>query len=124
MPKLDLFGHFENPVHFKEGDVLLTEGAPGREMYALQEGTVEIRAGETLLSTLGPGDFFGEMALIDEHNRSGSVVASSDGKMVPITKERFMFLVQHHPFFSLEVMRVLVERLRAMNRLAAQAKSA
>ncbi len=124
MAKLDLFGHFDNPVHFKQGDVLLTQGAPGQDMYALQEGTVEIRAGETLLGTLGPGDFFGEMALIDDSKRSGSVIASTDGKMVPITKERFMFLVQNHPFFALEVMRVLVERLRAMNRLAAQKKTA
>jgi CRP-like cAMP-binding protein len=122
MAHLDLFKGFDNPVNFKQGETLLVDDAQGGDMYALCEGTVEIRAGEKLIATLGPGDFFGEMALINEHHRSGSVVASSDGSMVPITRDRFMFLVENHPFFALEVMRTLVDRLRAMNR-AAQAKT-
>jgi CRP/FNR family transcriptional regulator, cyclic AMP receptor protein len=124
MAHLDLFSHMENPIDFKQGDVLLVQDSPGHEMYALREGTVEIRVGQTPLGTLQAGDFFGEMALIDEKQRSGSVVATSDGKMVAVTKDRFMFLVQNHPFFALEVMRALVERLRAANRLISGQKTA
>lgn len=117
MARLDLFRHFEDVLDFKQGDVLLQQGTQGAHMYALREGNVEIRVNDAPIATLEAGDFFGEMAIIDADNRSGSVVALTDGKMVPITKERFTFLVAQHPFFALEVMRALVERLRATNRL-------
>jgi CRP-like cAMP-binding protein len=125
MPNLDLFKNFDNPRGFKQGDVLLVEGTSGNEMYAIREGTVEIRVGSQRLAELGAGEFFGEMALIDQQTRSGSIVALTDGVMVPISRDRFMFLVQNHPFFALEVMKTLVDRLRTANRIAAeQAKPA
>lgn len=116
MPNLDLFKNFDNAIAFKKGDTLLLEGSSGQEMYVLREGTVEIRVGAVPIAVLKPGEFFGEMALIDEQARSATVVALSDGATIPISKQRFTFLVQNHPFFALEVMRVLVDRLRAMNR--------
>jgi CRP-like cAMP-binding protein len=121
MASLDMFKNFDNPVEFKKGDILLVQDTEGNDMYVLRDGAVEIRVGDKTLATLGPGDFFGEMAIIDEKHRSGSVVAASDGTMVPITRDRFKFLVQNHPFFALEVMKTLVDRLRAMNRVAAKA---
>jgi CRP/FNR family cyclic AMP-dependent transcriptional regulator len=57
------------------------------------------------------------MALIDDSPRSATVVAKSDVQLVPISRERFMFLVQNTPFFAIEVMQALVGRLRHMDTL-------
>jgi CRP-like cAMP-binding protein len=57
------------------------------------------------------------MALIDDSPRSATVIAKTDVKLVPISRERFMFLVQNTPFFAIEVMQTLVGRLRHMDTL-------
>ena len=55
---------------------------------------------------------FGEMALVDSEPRSAEAVARTDCKLVPINKKRFAFLVTETPFFALEVMQVMANRLR------------
>ena len=64
---------------------------------------------------VGAGGMFGEMALIDHSPRSATVVAAADTELVPINERLFVILVQDTPFFALDVMRVLVERIRLMN---------
>lgn len=81
-------------------------------MYAVVEGEVEIVFADKVINTHGPGEIFGEMALIDTKRRSAAAVAKSDCKLVPIDEKRFLFLVQQHPYFPLQLMRVLAERLR------------
>jgi CRP-like cAMP-binding protein len=56
------------------------------------------------------------MALIDHSPRSATIVAVEDTELVPINERLFVVLVQDTPFFALDVMRVLVERIRLMNR--------
>jgi len=62
-----------------------------------------------------PGGMFGEMALIEHLPRSATAIAVSASRLSPIDQRRFLFLVQHHPFFALEVMQVLAHRLRQMD---------
>jgi CRP-like cAMP-binding protein len=68
-----------------------------------------------VLETVGPGGIIGEMALINTSARSASAIARTDSKLVPITAKRFQFLVQQTPFFALQVMEVMADRLRRMN---------
>src|SRR5262249_31902683 len=98
------------------GEVLFLEGEKGHRMYVLLEGRMDVVVGRTLVETVGEGDIVGEMALIDDAPRSASVITTSACRLVGITRERFHALVQRNPNFSTYVMKVLVDRLRRMNR--------
>ena len=100
------------PLSFKAGETIFEQGQLGEEMYVIEEGEVDIVFGEKVINTHEAGEIFGEMALIDNQPRSSSAVAKSDCKVAPVSQKRFIFLVQEHPYFSLQVMRVLAERLR------------
>ena len=98
---------------YTAGQVVFYKGDPGDKMYVVVEGEVDIVSDDKVIATLGEGEVFGEMALIDGKPRSASVVARTDCLVVPVDEDRFLFLVQHTPYFALELMRVLVERMRA-----------
>ncbi len=58
------------------------------------------------------GGVFGEMALIDKAPRSATAVAVTDSQVVAVGEKRFMYLIQQTPYFALEIMHVLADRLR------------
>jgi CRP/FNR family transcriptional regulator, cyclic AMP receptor protein len=103
---------------FKAGEVIFNEGDPAQDLFVVQSGKVEIKLGNRVLETIGANDIFGEMALIDHALRSATVVAVTDVKLVPVGEKQFLFLVGRTPHFSLNVMRTLARRLRAMNNSA------
>ena len=84
-------------------------------MYIVKEGQVDLLYKGKLLATVEKGGIFGEMALIDFLPRSATAVAKTDCKLVPVDEKHFSRLVQETPTFALQVMRVLVHRLRMMN---------
>lgn len=100
---------------FKAGDTVLAEGEPAKEMFVVRSGKVAVKVHGKTVEEVLPGGMFGEMALIDHSPRSASVVAAEDTVLVPINERLFVVLVQDTPFFALDVMRVLVERIRMMN---------
>ncbi|MGB7100616.1 MAG: cyclic nucleotide-binding domain-containing protein [Xanthobacteraceae bacterium] len=100
---------------FKAGDVIFREGDPAEELFVVQTGSVEIRLGNRLLDTLPERSIFGEMALIDHGPRSATAIAATDATLVPVGEKQFLFLVSRTPYFALNVMRVLVQRLRTTN---------
>ena len=57
----------------------------------------------------------GEMALIDHAPRAATATAIGDCRLVPISEKRFMFMIQQTPYFALQIMKVMAERLRRMN---------
>jgi CRP/FNR family transcriptional regulator, cyclic AMP receptor protein len=103
---------------FKAGEVIFNEGDAAQNFFVVQSGKVEIRLGNRVLETVGVNDIFGEMALIDHAPRSATVVAVTDVTLVPVGEKQFLFLVSRTPYFSLNVMRTLARRLRAMNNSA------
>jgi CRP/FNR family transcriptional regulator, cyclic AMP receptor protein len=102
---------------YKAGDVIFREGDPATEFFIVKSGTVEIRLGNRLLGTLPELSIFGEMALIDPGPRSATAVAATEAAIVPVSEKQFLFLVSRTPHFALNVMRVLVRRLRTSNLL-------
>lgn len=104
------------------GDELIEEGdevfAEEEGLYLLISGTVEVRRGSTdgtdgrLLRTLGPGDYVGEMSLIDAQPRSASVFTTSEVRYLAISRWDFHRLVRNDPDIALRIMATLVERLR------------
>lgn len=112
MPPLDIFQTVSVTRNYSAGEIIFSEGQDGGEMYLIKDGEVAIRKGGRTLDTMVAGDIFGEMALISSEPRSASAVAATDCCLLPVDEERFLFLVQQTPYFSLHVMGVLAERLR------------
>jgi CRP/FNR family transcriptional regulator, cyclic AMP receptor protein len=102
------------------GDVIFEEGSTGRELYVVLDGEVEIAKidgnRKAVIVTLGKGEFFGEMAVIDGSSRSASAIAASAGtRVMRINHARFVYLVSQQPAFALMIMDALSKRLRASN---------
>jgi CRP-like cAMP-binding protein len=102
---------------YAAGEAIITKGSVAKEMFLLRKGKVSIEVHDKSIEEILPGGIFGEMALIDHAPRSASVVAVEDSEVIPIDERLFVILVQDSPYFALDVMRVLAERIRAMNKL-------
>ena len=108
-------------------DVIFEEGSTGRELYVVLDGKIDIvkdsGGTRTTIVTLGKGEFFGEMAVIDGSSRSATAIAAAPKtKVMRINHARFVYLVSQQPAFALMIMDALSKRLRASN--AAQFKAA
>lgn len=100
---------------FKAGATIFKEGAPGRFMYVVSHGEVDVGREGHPLYTVPTGSLVGEMALIDHGPRSATAIAKTDCRLIAVDEYKFLVMVQQTPLFALEVMRLLVERLRQMN---------
>jgi CRP/FNR family cyclic AMP-dependent transcriptional regulator len=105
---------------FCVGDVIFEEGSTGRDLYVVLDGKIEIAkingSQKTVIVTLGKGEFFGEMAVIDGSSRSATAIAAApDTKVMRINHARFVYLVSQQPAFALMIMDALSKRLRASN---------
>jgi CRP-like cAMP-binding protein len=107
---------------FDVGDIIFEEGSTGRELFVVLDGRIDIfklnGATRTMIVTLGKGEFFGEMAVIDGSARSATAVAAAPKtRVMRINHARFVYLVSQQPAFALMVMDALSKRLRASNAL-------
>lgn len=104
---------------FAAGDVIVSQGDEGTSMYIVVEGEVDVSYDEQRSVRLGVGESFGEMSLIDKGPRSATVTAVTDVTLAPISQGSFLVLVHDTPYFALEVMRSLSDRLRRANQMPA-----
>ncbi len=104
---------------FPAGTEIMREGEPRTHMYYLHLGKAVVIAKGREVEEVEAGGIFGEMAMIDHGPRAASVIAKTDCEAVPIDERLFLLLVHQTPFFSIDVMRTLVRRLRRMNELLA-----
>lgn len=102
---------------YPSGHRFFAVGDHGDIMYVVVEGQVEITLRDKVLETVHPGGIFGELALIDHRERSADVTAKTDVKVSPIDQKRFLYLVRNHPFFALEVMKIMADRLRKFDEM-------
>ena len=114
-----LFPSTEQPVPFKAGQTIFKEGDQGDFMYVLLEGTVEVIVHDKVVGAFDPVEVFGEMAIIDPRPRSATVLAKTACKLARINRPRFLALVQNKPEFALQIMQMLVDRIRWMDTVAA-----
>lgn len=119
-----LFDASRHIEEFPAGATIFTEGSPGDLVYVILDGEIEILQRNRLIEVLGPGEIFGEMALIDAHERSATTRTKTACRLATIDEQRFVYMVQETPFFALHVMRVLVERLRRTTQEAGSAQTA
>lgn len=100
------------------GEIVFEEGSLGEHAYVILSGQVDIfkktREGDALVGTLGKGEIFGEMALIDHLPRSASAVSQgNDTSLVAIDHAHFVYLVGQQPAFALILLKAISLRLRA-----------
>lgn len=97
---------------FAAGEQIIRRGEGGLGFYLVLEGRTEVRSGDEVLARLGPGEYFGEMALLlDDTPRTADVVAVEDTVCLAITQWAFRSLLAAHPDMGLAVMGELARRL-------------
>ncbi len=113
--KINLFNQDTDFLKFANGQTVFSEGDEGDKMYAVIDGVVDIIIKGNVVEKIGAGGVFGEMALIEARPRVATALVSADAKLVPVDRRRFEFLVQQSPFFALQLMTIMAERLRKMD---------
>ena len=120
---LNLFKRSDmDAVHFQAADVIFHEGSEGHDFYVVLEGEVDIIHNNHILFTLGPGEIFGEMAIIDSTIRSADAVAKTACKLAVVNEKRFLFMVQQTPYFALTVMKLMSGRMRQLREMYISSK--
>ena len=98
-----------------KGTVLFRVGEPGKEMYVLQSGKVaiskKVRDVEKVLAILGPGEFFGEMAIIANKPRNASATVAEDAKLLVIDPKTFESMIRGNAEIAVRMIKKLAERL-------------
>lgn len=103
------------------GDTIVRQGDEGgRGFYLILSGAAEVRTGGTLLASLGPGDYFGEMALLlPDTPRTADVIAMAATTTLVMTQWDFAAIVKSHPDIATKIMLELAQRLRNTDRALA-----
>jgi CRP-like cAMP-binding protein len=98
---------------FSDGETIIKEGLGGAAFFLIDSGAARVSVAGKERATLGPGDYFGEIALIDEGARSATLVASGELVCYGITLWEFRSLVQGNPEIAWKLLQALAKRLRA-----------
>ncbi len=99
-------------VDIDPGREIVREGDFPYEFFAIREGTVEVKRGDQHLAEIGPGDFFGEMGLIDDAPRNASVIARSPVSAVVMTGQAFRQIDREFPEVAKTIRKAIDERCR------------
>jgi CRP-like cAMP-binding protein len=97
---------------FQPGQIIVTQGTPGQAFYLILEGRVEILRDGVSLGGFGPGDFFGEMSLLDSAPRSATIRAIGQVSCLMLSSWDFKALLERHPAIAIKLLEVLSRRLR------------
>jgi len=97
---------------FPAGSTVVSEGATGTGFFVITGGEAEVEVGGQMRSKLGPGDYFGEMALIDEGIRSATITAVTDLICYGMTPWEFKPFVDEHPEVAWTLLQNMTRRLR------------
>jgi CRP-like cAMP-binding protein len=104
-----LGGRFEER-QVKAGTRLTTEGASGYTFFVIENGSVEVERDGAVVSTLGPGDFFGETAILSGERRNATITASSDTDLLVLFGTEFRILEREWPAVAEKIAATMAER--------------
>jgi len=104
---------------YQDGELIVEQGETGKCMYIVQQGQVDVLVagsdGETLLSVLGPGDVFGEMALFTKQPRSATVRAHGEARVLTVDKRGFMKRIHQDPSLAFRILQNMSQRIQRLN---------
>jgi CRP/FNR family cyclic AMP-dependent transcriptional regulator len=104
-------GRLADEVTVRPGKVLAKDGAPGHEFFVILEGSVDISKGDKKLATLGPGDFFGEMAMLGRVPRTATATAATTARLLVVGHREFTSLLASQPAIRDKVLRAVAQRI-------------
>ena len=99
------------PADYAPDELIFQAGDRGNSMYLLLEGRARVLGKSRVLQ---PGDFFGEMALIDGGPRSATIIAASQVRLMMLQRKGFLKLLKQNPQIGLAIMETLAQRLRGL----------
>jgi CRP-like cAMP-binding protein len=100
----------------RAGDRLMTEGQPGSTFYVIIEGSAKATKGGRTVKRFGPGDFFGEMAILTSSPRSATIVAETDLVCLVLSAANLRRVLKEEPAIAMRMLDELAERLAAQDR--------
>lgn len=112
--KLERLGMLADEIEVPEGRCLMAEGDRGEEMFVIVSGRVRVEREGQRLNTLGAGDFFGEIALVDGGPRTATVTAEEPSRLLVITHREFRSMMEEFPEVAAEVLNALAHRIRRL----------
>lgn len=116
-PELDELARRLVPRHAEKDEVIVAQQQPGDSLYLIATGKVKVslsgeKGREIILSVLGPGEFFGEMSLLDGEPRSASVIAQAPTQLYILSRDAFVDYLRRSPQTALNILGEMSRRLR------------
>jgi CRP-like cAMP-binding protein len=108
--ELQAVSRLVTPINVKAGKVLTKEGDAGREFMIIATGSASVRRKGRKIATLGPGDFFGELALLAGVPRTATVIAESDMTVEALNRAEFATLLDESPSIARKVLSAVAKR--------------
>jgi CRP/FNR family transcriptional regulator, cyclic AMP receptor protein len=105
-------------ISVEAGEVLVEEGSTGHEFFFIVKGTATVKRKGRKVTTLGPGQYFGELALLDRQPRSATVVAETDMELLVLEQRHFLGLIDTWPSLGRKLLGAMASRLREADKLA------
>jgi CRP-like cAMP-binding protein len=112
--ELEAIGRLADEVDVPASQVLMKQGAFGHEFFIVIAGSLRVERDGKLLRTLGPGDFAGEIALVDGGPRTATVTADTPSRLLVVGHREFHSLLQEHPDIQLVILQALAQRVRIL----------
>ncbi|HVM27678.1 MAG TPA: cyclic nucleotide-binding domain-containing protein [Mycobacteriales bacterium] len=119
--QLDRIAQLCTEVRLGAGTVLCREGEAGSEFFVLESGTVRVSARGQQLAVLGPGSFFGELALLDAGPRTATVTAEEECTVLVLSRQEFAAVLEDEPQVAVRMLPAIGRRLRLQAQERSQA---
>ncbi len=113
--RLERLGMLADEVDVPAGKVLMRQGERGTEMMVIVSGSVSVDRDGNRLNTLGSGDFFGEIALVDGGPRTATVTAEEPTRLLVLSHRDFHSMMDEFPEIANQVMNALANRVRHLD---------
>jgi CRP-like cAMP-binding protein len=111
---LEEIGRLADEVDVPDGYTLIREGTFGQQFVLIVEGRVRIERGGRTVKTMGPGEFLGEIALIDHGRTTATATTEGPAKLFVLGHQGFNSLLDRSPAIRLEIMTALANRIRQL----------
>ncbi|GAB4329307.1 MAG: hypothetical protein Kow0010_13570 [Dehalococcoidia bacterium] len=104
-----------HPRTFEKDHVIVKEGDEGVGFFLITSGRVQVTRGDTTLASLGPGEFFGEMALLDNYRRSATVTAAEPTETIALLRSDFIAELRSNPDLAESMLKLMSRRVRELD---------